>query len=58
MTPPKDPWEAVRAALEHERIVAGAAEEELQSPQQALMPLYAMGQNVITQLRLRAESQE
>ena len=46
-------------ALTHDgAYTAGAAEQELQSRQHALMPLYAMGQNVITQLRLRAESQE
>ena len=56
------PGQVLFYALTHDgadgAYTAGAAEEELQSRQQALMPLYAMGQNVITQLRLRAEGQE
>ena len=53
------PGQVLFYALPHDgAYAAGAAEEELQSRQHPLMSLYAMGQNVITQLRLRAEGQE
>lgn len=56
--PLPDPGRVTFTVLTHDGAFrADVAEAELQSGDHALTPLYAMGQEVITQVRLREESQ-